>query len=343
MSAETFDALILALDPVGYWKLDETSGTVAQDSSGHARHGSWQGEPALSQGGYIMSRPAPAFRKGGPWVKLPPMPVNTTSGTTIVALIRGGHAGSEYACITQLCNAGESAAWIVHIPYNRLQRNAISALSYLGGQPSNEALAAHNDGFALMVASVSSRYCRVYINGKLVSQVPQAAANADGVRQFGAIGKDAVGVTHTDTRWVGALSHVAVINTELTAAQVDALWQACSSTIGLRSPALGMVGTGPANSFNGVQVVEGSHATMLSGPGSIAGTVSIEGVTARRRVMLQDVASGALVAEAWSHPVTGAYRFSGLLLGRPFCVLAHDHERRYNAAVADYVTAEVLP
>lgn len=34
---------ITALSPVGYWKLDESSGTTATDSSGNARHGTYTG------------------------------------------------------------------------------------------------------------------------------------------------------------------------------------------------------------------------------------------------------------------------------------------------------------
>jgi hypothetical protein len=37
----TLPDAILALNPVGYWKLDETSGTTANDSSGNARHGTY--------------------------------------------------------------------------------------------------------------------------------------------------------------------------------------------------------------------------------------------------------------------------------------------------------------
>lgn len=39
---------ILSLTPAGYWKLDETSGTVITDSSGNARHGTYEGIYTLS-------------------------------------------------------------------------------------------------------------------------------------------------------------------------------------------------------------------------------------------------------------------------------------------------------
>jgi hypothetical protein len=45
-----YAAAILADSPAVYWKLNETSGTTATDSSGNGRHGTFQGGPTFSQG-----------------------------------------------------------------------------------------------------------------------------------------------------------------------------------------------------------------------------------------------------------------------------------------------------
>lgn len=42
-TSKELEATILSLSPQGYWKLDETSGTTATDSSGNARHGTYTG------------------------------------------------------------------------------------------------------------------------------------------------------------------------------------------------------------------------------------------------------------------------------------------------------------
>ena len=50
-SAGTVGALetaILALSPIGYWKLDETGGTTAADSSGNGRNGTYGGTYTLA-------------------------------------------------------------------------------------------------------------------------------------------------------------------------------------------------------------------------------------------------------------------------------------------------------
>lgn len=54
-AALTYDAAVLADSPVGYWKLDETVGAVAADSSGSGRHGAYVGAPGLSVGGVTLN------------------------------------------------------------------------------------------------------------------------------------------------------------------------------------------------------------------------------------------------------------------------------------------------
>lgn len=85
-----------------------------------------------------------------------------------------------------------------------------------------------------------------------------------------------------------------------------------------------------------------TRADNSAGPGSILGTVKVDTLPVSRKVRLIDVASGRLLKETWSD-TAGVYRFDGLALDRPYTVLSHDHQRDYNATVADYVYAEVLP
>ena len=46
-----YDTEILADSPVGYWKLNETSGTTAYDSSGNGNNGTLHGGITLNQPG----------------------------------------------------------------------------------------------------------------------------------------------------------------------------------------------------------------------------------------------------------------------------------------------------
>lgn len=57
-----YAAAVLADEPVAYWRLGETSGNTAFDSSPNARHGSYQGGALLAQPGAIANDPDGAVR-----------------------------------------------------------------------------------------------------------------------------------------------------------------------------------------------------------------------------------------------------------------------------------------
>ena len=51
----SYDATVLADSPAGYWKLDETSGAVAADSSGNGRDGVIVGSPTMDGTGFTFN------------------------------------------------------------------------------------------------------------------------------------------------------------------------------------------------------------------------------------------------------------------------------------------------
>lgn len=62
---------VLADGPIGYWRLNETSGHVAVDSSGHGRHGFYQGAEAQGTPGGLASGDNAARITVGSYVSLP--------------------------------------------------------------------------------------------------------------------------------------------------------------------------------------------------------------------------------------------------------------------------------
>ncbi|CAE6868640.1 hypothetical protein R75461_08442 [Paraburkholderia nemoris] len=81
-----YGPVVLAANPYAYWRLNETAGTVATDSSGHARHGTYVAPVALAYGallpaagkkaylglsgpgsGYVDVSAATQFCAGGDW------------------------------------------------------------------------------------------------------------------------------------------------------------------------------------------------------------------------------------------------------------------------------------
>lgn len=82
------------------------------------------------------------------------------------------------------------------------------------------------------------------------------------------------------------------------------------------------------------------------GAGRIAATVKQVGTPNApvwRRVRLFDRVSARCLRETWSNPVTGAYEFANIALGREYTVVAYDHTGLYNAVIADPILAEAMP
>jgi hypothetical protein len=84
-----YDAAVLALSPYAYYRLDEASGTVANDSSGNGLNGTYEGTAgtnyALAQTsivpGLTYSMESFTANPGAPRVELPSMPVGKQSGS----------------------------------------------------------------------------------------------------------------------------------------------------------------------------------------------------------------------------------------------------------------------
>ena len=72
----------------------------------------------------------------------------------------------------------------------------------------------------------------------------------------------------------------------------------------------------------------------------LAGTVTVDGVPAKRLVAVFTRDGMAFVAATWSNAATGTWEIYGLpqYLERQLVVLALDNTGNYNAEVADYVS-----
>ena len=88
------------------------------------------------------------------------------------------------------------------------------------------------------------------------------------------------------------------------------------------------------------------HNILFCGGGKITGTVKQKAGSTNtpvwRRVVLVDEKTLTVVRETWSDPVTGAYSFTQVALGRPFTVFSYDHTGGFRAVVADSVVAVPL-
>lgn len=83
------------------------------------------------------------------------------------------------------------------------------------------------------------------------------------------------------------------------------------------------------------------------GRGRIYGTVkekgSLDNTPLRRRVWLINEAARTIVRETWSDAKTGEYEFLAVDTKATYSVIAYDHERNFQAVVADGIMPEIMP
>ena len=103
-----YSGAVMGLSPVGYWKLDETTGTTAADSSGNGRHGTYSGTYALAgQNGFAM------FGAGGLVTVPDATAFSMQPGLSIIALVRSGAWSSAQEVVAK---RGSGYEWAARLP-----------------------------------------------------------------------------------------------------------------------------------------------------------------------------------------------------------------------------------
>lgn len=112
-SATAFTDLIAALGPEGYWKLDETSGATAADSSGNGHHGTYQTGARRAEragpceGAYVnawTTNAAVIVPDHAAW-----SPPNDLSIVSLVAFQNAVQSNGDIASMTSVLKSGEWA------------------------------------------------------------------------------------------------------------------------------------------------------------------------------------------------------------------------------------------
>lgn len=143
------------------------------------------------------------------------------------------------------------------------------------------------------------------------------------------------------TRW--QICHPGVIPADtaggwVTVAVSDAAPEAAVVSLAVQAVETPPIPTAPAYSAS---LLDTTSILAHAGTARIAGDVGIAGtpdVMVARRVRLHLRATGYLVRETWSDPVTGAYAFEDLAAAE-YMVLSMDHLGVHNAVVADRIIA----
>jgi len=208
---------ILALNPLGYWKLNEISGTVATDYSGNARHGAYSGSVTLN----IAGSGFPDFTGG--YVEIPDADVfslGTSPGLSVFALVRltslgpapryivrkGNISGNfEYAFLRATTAETQASVWnTTGTPIN-FRIGAINLTTVW-----TAAVATIADG-----VSVGGTGIALYVDNNTPTS---SSAGGSGSGYVNGTAPLRIGEA-----WRGSLGHVAVFPGVLTAAQVNTL------------------------------------------------------------------------------------------------------------------------
>jgi hypothetical protein len=107
-----------------------------------------------------------------------------------------------------------------------------------------------------------------------------------------------------------------------------------------------ILGTPPSVSYRPLAQATRVRNMSYGGQGRVAGTIKVKGTPdypTHRRVRLILERTGALVAETWSDPVTGAYEFIDVDPTQLYTVLAYDYTHTFRCAVADAVVPAAYP
>ncbi len=227
IAAKTYSATVLADQPVAYWRMDETTGSVMADGSGNANNGQYDGVYALGQPGAIAGGGSTAVAFDGQSgaasvLSSSSLQVNTV---TIEAWIKK-RTDTEYGVYVAKNVApggGAGSSWFQLL--NSHHNGQLEFRVTSDGAPvvvSNSTLALNT--WYYVVATYDGSVAKLYLNGKpdatlKVTAVPKQTSDP----LF--IGRRTDGHFNDAT-----LADVAIYSVALSPERIAAHWQAASAT-----------------------------------------------------------------------------------------------------------------
>jgi hypothetical protein len=232
----SYHSEVLADGPAGYWKLDETSGTTASDSSGNGRHGTYGGGILLGKTPVkkIVQNYAVLADGYNDYVGIPYNAALATAQLTVEILLVP--FGGTYVSSQTIASKAQSGGWFfvidstgVTFHFNAYIDGAYRTVSY-----TPPALA--DVGFHVVV-TYDSRYLRMYVDGVQVAQYDHGS-NANITYSVNnslllASDPDSGSSPSNNTYYRGRLSNFAYYNYALSAARVAAHYAALTRSVAI--------------------------------------------------------------------------------------------------------------
>ncbi len=219
--ARTYAQEVLSDSPVGYWKLDEASGTTATDSSTSALNATYVNSPTLGStaGPLTAGGTAATFSSGSSQhvLRSDNALLDTGDVQTLEAWVKRANSGTTHA----LFSRGQASGYI------RINgSNLVEWLDSNVGLIATSTTPIGNNVWTHVVCTKNGATSKIYINAVDVTGAVTDHVLSDGANPSLAIGSDyPLGEYMT-----GSIAHAAIYGTALSAARVLAHYNAAALT-----------------------------------------------------------------------------------------------------------------
>ncbi|GEM_PF-1525877 len=214
-------ASIIAEDnPVGYWRLGETTGTTAGDSSGNSRDGTYSGGVTLGEAGALVVDPDTAARFVGTngVVLVPDSPALKPAQITVEAWVNSAADNPVYGTVVmKATNSSWQDGYGLTVPVAGQIEFFVNSYS---NSASLVATALPANTWTHLVGTYDGMMIRLYKNGVLAGSMAYNQPIAHASQPF------RIGSGEGGYGWKGALDEVAVYGSVLSADQVRAHYEA---------------------------------------------------------------------------------------------------------------------
>lgn len=272
-----YGATVLADSPLLDWKVDESSGTTAADSSGHSKAGTYNGSPTLGGSPLINAGTAVTFGSGK-YVSLAAEASLSTASYSVEVWIQT----TSTAQMNAVTRYGASNGSRYRIKANWASVGTVTVQNDDNFQAVTSTTTTLNDGLPhhiVMVQDSTTLY--LYVDGVLEASTASTPSGGTASEALN-LGSDNAG----GTNWVGKLDEFAVYGYALSASQVGthyaagtlagATTGAAGFTVGLDAAASTSVTTTGAAGFT--VGLSASAATEGTTTGAMPFTVGLSGV-----------------------------------------------------------------
>lgn len=306
---------VLTDHPTGYWRLGESGGGAAVDSSGNARHGSYTGGVTLGVPGGLAGEADTAARFDGTsgYVSVPDSPgLSPASGVSVEAWVNLTRYDGSYPRIISKLGSYELTLYTMPGSEGRLEWTV-----YTGSSTPTSVTTTPADRFPLnvwhhVVATYDGTAARIYVNGVEKASRPVTGALVDTARPLT--------ITRPDRLLAATLDEVAVYGAALSPAQVQNHATAGGLTSSTPTPTATPTPTGtPASAY--------ARGVLADGPAAY---------------WRLSEAGGLAAADATGHGNTGTYQ-NGVQLGQSGALNGDSDTAVHFDGVDDYISAADSP